>query len=43
LVVAAAGVSLLAGTPFSETDRARLILAVSRIQAAMTAAGVIRG
>jgi hypothetical protein len=42
-VVAAAGVSLLAGTPFSETDRARLILAVSRIQAAMTAAGVIRG
>lgn len=43
LVVAAAGVSLLAGTSFSEADRSRLILAVSRIQAAMTAAGVHHG
>jgi hypothetical protein len=40
LVIAAAGVSLLAGTPFSEVDRERLILAVHRIQSAMTAAGV---
>ena len=40
LVVAAAGVSLLAGTPFSEVDRERLILAVQRIQSAMTAAGL---
>ncbi|MQM31073.1 MAG: hypothetical protein CRU78_11335 [Candidatus Accumulibacter phosphatis] len=31
---------LLAGEPFSEVDRERLILATSRIQAAMTAAGV---
>lgn len=43
LVVAAAGVSLLSGKPFSPDDRSRLILAVSRIQAAMTAAGVNRG
>ena len=40
LVVAAAGVSLLAGKPFSSVDRERLILAVHRIQSAMTAAGV---
>jgi hypothetical protein len=33
-------VSLLAGQPFSEADRGRLILAVHRVQAAMTAAGV---
>ena len=43
LVVAAAGVSLLAGQPFSEVDRERLILAVQRIQSAMTAAGVNHG
>ena len=43
LVVAAAGVSLLAGHPFSEVDRERLILAVSRIQSALTAAGVSHG
>jgi hypothetical protein len=40
LIVAAAGVSLLAGHPFSPADRDRLILAVSRIQSALTAAGV---
>ena len=40
LVVAAAGVSLLAGHPFSQVDRERLTLAVSRIQSALTAAGV---
>ncbi len=40
LVVAAAAVALLAGEPFTEVDRERLILAVSRIQAALTAAGV---
>ena len=40
LVVAAAGVALLSGTPFSEVDRERLIMAVQRIQSAMTAAGV---
>ena len=43
LVVAAAGVSLLAGHPFSQVDRERLTLAVSRIQAALTAAGVTHG
>ena len=43
LVVAAAGVSLLAGQPFSQVDRERLILAVHRIQSALTAAGVSRG
>jgi len=40
LVVAAAGVALLAGQPFSVVDRERLILAVSRIQSSMAAAGV---
>lgn len=40
LVVVAAGVSLLAGEPFTEDDRARLVLAVSRIQAAITAGGL---
>jgi len=40
LVVATAGVSLLAGHPLSPADRDRLILAVSRIQSGLTAAGV---
>lgn len=40
LVVSAAAASLLAGEPFGVADRERLILAVSRINAAMTAAGV---
>jgi len=43
LVVCAAAVAMLAGEPFSEVDRARLILATSRIQAALTAAGVSHG
>lgn len=43
LVVAVAGASLLSGKPFSTGDRARLILAVTRLQEAMTAAGVRRG
>lgn len=43
LVVAAAGVTLLAGHPFSEVDRRRLILSVSRIQRAVTASGVSHG
>mgnify|MGYP001496504239 CR=1 FL=1 len=42
LVVSAAAVAMLAGQPFTEIDRERLILAASRIQAAMTAAGVTR-
>jgi hypothetical protein len=37
LIVAA---DLLAGNPFNETDRARLALAASRIQAALTAGGI---
>jgi hypothetical protein len=41
LVVAAAGASLLAGTPFTPDDRERLILAVSRIQESMATAGVL--
>ncbi|MEF8714384.1 MAG: DNA primase [Accumulibacter sp.] len=40
LVVAAAGAALLAGKPFSEVDRERLILAVERIQSAITAGGL---
>lgn len=43
LVVSAAAVALLAGQPFGEADRARLILAASRIQAALSAAGVVHG
>ena len=43
LVVAAAAVAMLAGEPFNDIDSDRLILAVSRIQAAMTAAGVSHG
>lgn len=43
LVVAAAAVALLAGQPFTEADRGRLIVAASRIQAALTAAGVAHG
>lgn len=43
LIVASAGVALLAGRPFSNADRDRLILAVHRIQSAMTAAGVNHG
>ncbi|MDR2166072.1 MAG: hypothetical protein LBO79_10760 [Zoogloeaceae bacterium] len=39
LVVAAASVTLLSGHPFTETDRERLIVAVSRIRAAIDAAG----
>ncbi|HNF92694.1 MAG TPA: DNA primase [Accumulibacter sp.] len=43
MVVAAAGAALLAGEPLTAVDRERLILAVSRIQAALTAAGVSHG
>lgn len=43
LVICAAAAAILAGEPFSEIDRERLILAASRIQAAMTAAGVSHG
>lgn len=42
LVVVAAATSLLAGQPFTEVDRERLVLAVQRIQAALTAGGVSR-
>ncbi|WP_221623359.1 hypothetical protein [Burkholderia sp. Bp9143] len=40
LVVVTAGVALLDGHPFTVDDRARLILAVKRINAALDAAGV---
>jgi hypothetical protein len=43
LVVTVAASSLLSGHPFTDIDRARLVLAVSRIQAALTAAGVNHG
>lgn len=43
LVVNAAAVAMLAGEPLREIDRERLILAASRIQAALTAAGVSHG
>ncbi|MCL2829595.1 MAG: DNA primase [Betaproteobacteria bacterium] len=40
LIVATAGAALLAGTPFSSSDRGRLIIAVARIQNALNLAGV---
>ena len=43
LVVAVAGASLLSGHPFTQTDRERLMVAVGRIQEALTAAGVQHG
>lgn len=43
LVVCASAVAVLEGKPFSQQDRERLTLAASRIQAAMTAAGVSYG
>jgi hypothetical protein len=43
LVVSAAASALLAGHPFTQADRERLILAASRIQAGLTAAGVAHG
>jgi hypothetical protein len=39
MIVAAAGTGILAGK-FAEDDRARLVTAVARIQAALTSAGV---
>lgn len=39
-LVLIAAADLLAGNPFNDTDRARLTLAVSRIQAALTAGGL---
>ncbi|MCQ1547528.1 MAG: DNA primase [Candidatus Accumulibacter phosphatis] len=43
LVVCASAVAVLEGKPFNQQDRERLILAASRIQAAITAAGVSYG
>jgi len=43
LVVLSAGAALLGGHAFNEADRARLTLAVGRIQSALNAAGVNRG
>ncbi len=43
LVVMTAGAALLAGEPFSEADRARLVVAVGRIQAAINAGGLAHG
>jgi len=40
LVISCATASLLAGEPFSEADRARLVLAASRMQAALDAGGL---
>ncbi len=39
-LVLIAAADMLAGNPFNETDRARLTLAVGRIQSALKAAGV---
>jgi hypothetical protein len=39
-VVLTAGAALLAGRPFTEADRARLVKAVGRIQAALQAGGL---
>ena len=43
LVVLTAGAALLGGQPFTEADRARLVLAVGRIQAALDAGGLTHG
>ena len=43
LVVSAAAAALLAGEPFGPAERERLILAASRIQGALSAAGVNYG
>lgn len=43
LVVLTAGAALLDGQPFTEADRARLVLAVGRIQAALDAGGLTHG
>jgi hypothetical protein len=43
MVVATCAVSMMAGQPFTETDRERLIVAVSRIQAGIDAAGCNHG
>lgn len=43
LVVLTAGASLLAGQPFTDADRARLVQAVGRIQAALQAGGLSNG
>lgn len=43
LVVLTSGAALLTGQSFTETDRARLTLAVARIQSALDAAGVGHG
>lgn len=40
LVVATAGAALLAGNPFGEADRARLMLAVGRLQDAVRMGGL---
>ncbi len=39
-LVLIAAADLLAGNPFNETDRTRLVLAVARIQAALQAGGI---
>ncbi len=43
LVVLTAGAALLAGQPFTDADRARLVQAVGRIQAALQAGGLSNG
>ena len=43
LVVSAAAAALMAGEPFGPAERDRLILAASRIQGALSAAGVNHG
>lgn len=43
LVVGCAASAMLAGEPFNQTDRDRLMLAVSRIQAALDAGGLHHG
>lgn len=40
LVVSCAAADLLTGEPFTEDDRARLVVAASRIQAALNAGGI---
>lgn len=43
LIVATAGAALLSGEPFTDEDRERLMLAVSRIQSGLMAGGLNHG
>jgi hypothetical protein len=43
LVVLAAATAMMAGEPFTDADRARLVIAIGRLQAALDAGGIRHG